>query len=145
MARSRPTPLALVELEDRSTPTTFTWSGAGTTNNFSDKANWGGTAPGTTGTDDLVFPAGAARMSTLFNDFATTAVFHSVVISGSGYTIGGFNGFSLSGGGIAEFALGHGVDPVQVSLDELRESLLVVVMGVLADEFQVGHLDSVYE
>ena len=49
MAR-RPARLALVALEDRCTPTSFTWTGGGSTNNFSDAANWGGVAPGITGT-----------------------------------------------------------------------------------------------
>src|SRR6476469_8004304 len=98
MARPRParTPLALVALEDRTAPAMFTWTGGGGTNNFSDKANWGGTAPATNGVDDLVFPA-SPRMSPVLD--ISGPVYRSITFTASGYAIGGFNGFSLSAGG----------------------------------------------
>src|SRR6185437_5910110 len=73
------------ELESRLAPASFTWTGQGPNANWSTGANWqGGVAPlGTSGTDDLVFPAG---------------IFHSLVFSsanGAGYTVSG-NDFSLN-------------------------------------------------
>src|SRR5207247_330869 len=56
--------LQIEELENRVVPSTFSWSGLGSTNNWSEAANWmGGTAP--TGVkaevDDLVFPPGPVK------------------------------------------------------------------------------------
>ena len=47
-------------------------------------ANWGGTAPGAG--DDLVFPAGAARLANT-NDYAAGRAFNSITITGTGYTL----------------------------------------------------------
>ena len=72
------------------------WNGSSTlSSNWSDATNWvGGVAP-VTG-DNLLFPAGAARLSNT-NDFAAGMAFGSILISGAGYTLGG-NQVKLSGG-----------------------------------------------
>src|SRR3954454_19402030 len=75
----------LEALEDRTVPATATWDGGGTINNWSDRFNWrGDVAP--VANDDLVFPAGAARL-TNFNNYPSDTVFNSLTISGAGYTI----------------------------------------------------------
>jgi hypothetical protein len=77
-------------------PTPRTWSGAGTTNNWSEGANWvGGVAPMTG--DDLVFPAGAARKRTSTNDFASGTTFNSILLTDGGYSLLG-NGIRLTHG-----------------------------------------------
>jgi autotransporter-associated beta strand protein len=72
---------------------TDTWTGGGTTNNWSDPNNWGGKAPAAG--DNLVFPASASSF-TSNNDFAAGTTFKSITLSG-GYTIGG-NAIVLSAG-----------------------------------------------
>jgi len=77
-------------------PTTRMWSGGGTTNNWSEGANWvGGVAPGPG--DDLVFPPGAARKRTSTNDFASGTTFNSILLTDGGYTLLG-NGIRLTHG-----------------------------------------------
>ena len=49
------------------------WSGGGGNNNWTTGGNWGGTPP--SAGDDLVFPAGAARLSNT-NDFASGTGFY---------------------------------------------------------------------
>jgi autotransporter-associated beta strand protein len=91
--------LSLEALEDRVTPTTFTWTGAGPDNLWSDAANWGGTAPTGLG-DDLVFPAGPVKLLTDNN--LVGATFHSLQFSGSGYSLtddGITLGTAAAGGG----------------------------------------------
>src|SRR5437762_2195246 len=65
---------------------TRTWSGAGPNNFWTNAANWGGTAP--VAGDELVFPAGAARLSHS-NNFPATTMFNSLTFSGSNYVIAG--------------------------------------------------------
>lgn len=75
--------------------TTRTWDGGGTTNNWTEAANWvGDTAPGPG--DNLVFPAGAAR-SVNRNDFPSGTTFNSIDLSGAGYSLAG-NGIALNAG-----------------------------------------------
>lgn len=76
---------------------TRTWTGAGADNNWSTAANWGGTAP--LAGDDLVFPDGAARMTTNNNDLQLWTLFNSISFTGpaGGYNIAG-NGISLGAG-----------------------------------------------
>ena len=76
---------------------TFTWTGAGTTNNFSDAANWGGTAPTGVATDALVF-AGTTRLAP--NNDITGGTFASIKFNaGSGaFTIAG-NAFTMAAAG----------------------------------------------
>jgi len=77
-------------------PSTRTWSGGGTTNNWSEGANWvGGIAP--VSGSDLIFPSGAARNTTNTNDFATGTTFNSIAFNGGGYILNG-NGIVLANG-----------------------------------------------
>ncbi|MDB5307092.1 MAG: hypothetical protein JWO38_1294 [Gemmataceae bacterium] len=90
----RPFPiLRCEELEDRRTPTTFTWTGLGTlivggNNNWSNPANWStSTGPGApTGLaseqDDLVFPQLSGQTTVLVaNNDISGGVFNSIAIS----------------------------------------------------------------
>jgi autotransporter-associated beta strand protein len=77
-----------------SVATTRTWTGGGSTSNWSDPNNWGGTAPNAG--DSLVFPSGVAN-TTSNNDFAAGTTFGSITLSGAGYTITG-NALGLQGG-----------------------------------------------
>ncbi len=73
---------------------TKTWSGA-TSDNWSLNTNWLGNVAPVDG-DDLVFPQGASRKSTTFNNIVG-ASFSSITIDGTGYTISG-NGIFLTSG-----------------------------------------------
>jgi len=84
-----------VVLTALSTGVTRTWTGAGTTNNWTVAANWqGGVAP--KAGDDLVFPAGAARITNV-NNYAAGTPFHSMSFSAR-YDVTG-NGILLGGKG----------------------------------------------
>ena len=65
---------------------TRTWTGGGVDNNWTNAANWGGTAP--VAGDDLVFPSVNLRLSNT-NNFAANTVFNSITISGTNYVING--------------------------------------------------------
>ena len=60
-----------------------TWDGGGANNLWKTKENWVGDVAPLPG-DNLVFPAGAARMVN-FNDYPSGIVFASITVSGSGY------------------------------------------------------------
>jgi autotransporter-associated beta strand protein len=82
---------------------TFTWSGAGPDNNWSDGANWvGGVAPSPG--DHLVFPAGAAQQTNV-NDYPVDTSFYSLAFTGTrgnmAYSISG-NRITLGAGGITD-------------------------------------------
>jgi len=75
---------------------TRTWSGNGTTDSWSEGANWvGGVAP--VPGDDLIFPASALRKTTNNNDLASGTTFNSISFTGSGYNLNG-NGIRLMNG-----------------------------------------------
>ncbi len=80
---------------------TKTWSGAGGNNNWNTALNWSGGIIPAAG-DDLVFPAGAARLSNTNNIAAGTA-FSSITIAGTGYTLAGMQ-IALGAGGISSTA-----------------------------------------
>ena len=79
-----------------------TWTGLGANANWSTAANWGGTAP--VAGDDLVFPAGAARLANT-NNLAAGTTFGSITISGTGYTLGG-NALALGVGNLTASGVG---------------------------------------
>jgi len=91
--------LRLEFLENRLAPATYTWTGAGVNNLWSNAANWSNNLPGNpvqapsgTGSDDLDFPNGALHPSN-FNNLTPgggTAQFNSISIAGSNYTLDGF-------------------------------------------------------
>lgn len=66
---------------------TRTWDGGGTNNNWTTATNWVGDVAPIAG-DDLVFPDGAARLST-FNNFPASTPFNSIAFSGTAYTLNG--------------------------------------------------------
>jgi autotransporter-associated beta strand protein len=73
---------------------TRTWTGGGSTANWSDRNNWsGGVAPNPG--DNLVFGPGASRLASN-NDFAPGTYFNSIAFTGAGYTITG-NSITLNG------------------------------------------------
>ncbi len=71
-----------------------TWTGSGSTNNWSEAANWQGNVVPVTG-DDLNFPDGVFKVVTN-NNLATTLNFKSLTISGAAYVING-NALRLGG------------------------------------------------
>ncbi len=91
MPRTR---LTVERLEDRATPATFTWTGAGSDTNWSTTANWlGGTPTGNPlNTEDLVFPFPAIEgRTTSTNDLpGGNRTFNSITFRSSlNYVIGG--------------------------------------------------------
>src|SRR5262249_27785088 len=87
LVTGRGTPLAnMVAYHLAHIPLTRTWTGGGTTTNWSDPGNWGGTAP--SAGDNLVFGAGPTQLVST-NDFAAGTQFNSITLSGSGYSISG--------------------------------------------------------
>jgi fibronectin-binding autotransporter adhesin len=110
-ARPRPFRPRLEALEERLTPSTRTWSGAGGNNLWSTAANWDA-AP--VAGDDLVFPANAARLSNV-NDTAIGRAFGSITFTGSGYSISG-NRITLNGNGINAGQLVSGTDTLDLNI-----------------------------
>ena len=95
------------------TPVAFVWDGGGGDANWTTAANWeNDIAP--TGGEDLVFEAGAARLSSV-NDFAAGTQFGNLTFNAGGYTISG-NAIALAGdidttqAGGAVTAVGMNVD-----------------------------------
>ncbi len=106
--------LAVEVLEIRVTPSVSTWSGASTVDtNWSDANNWVGDVAPLAG-DDLVFPAGAASLSST-NDFPAGTSFSSLTINSAGYTIGGLE-ITLTGAVDVSFAPAQGADSDEVDL-----------------------------
>ncbi|MGC8641639.1 MAG: beta strand repeat-containing protein, partial [Isosphaeraceae bacterium] len=98
-------------LEIKLAPSVMTWTGGGTTTNWSDASNWGGTAP--VAGDDLVFPS--VTNETANNDFTAGTSFNSITISGSGYSLTG-NAIALTGGITASFSSGSSTDNIATAL-----------------------------
>src|SRR5438128_1305679 len=77
--------LLVEELESRIVPATRIWDGGGASALWSNPQNWAGdVAPQPE--DNLLFPAGAARL-TNFDDFAAGTRFRSITIADPGYQI----------------------------------------------------------
>ncbi len=104
----------LEDLEARIAPAIFTWTGLGTTNNWSDSGNWSRTGtpvnPVPTSTsDEIIFPVGAARKTNVNNLSSDGARFKSIAINDSGYTISGnrltIDSLSYSGLGLSTYQL----------------------------------------
>src|SRR4051794_21172107 len=75
----------VTHLEDRVTPTVFTWTGAGTNANWSTSANWSPLGRPSY-FDDVVLPSSAARKT---NTCDYLDQLHSVSVQGTNYVIGG--------------------------------------------------------
>src|SRR5438128_536270 len=93
MTRRRP--FRFLRLEDRLAPAVATWDGGGADNHWTTAANWAGDVAPQAG-DDLVFPAGAARLTNV-NDFAAGTAFQLIKITGYSYNISG-NAIALGNG-----------------------------------------------
>ncbi len=77
-------------------PTTRTWDGGGTSNDWSEPANWNPDGVPADG-DSLVFPAAAPPDSKTNNNNINGLDLDSITINGGGYTIAG-NAINLAGG-----------------------------------------------
>src|SRR5262245_16226978 len=78
--RRRPRFQPIIEaLEERTVLSVATWTGGGANNVWSNPANWAANVAPSPG-DDLVFPAGAARLSAA-NDFPAGTPFRSISFS----------------------------------------------------------------
>ena len=131
--------LNLERLESRVVLTTLTWTGAGsgTNVNWSNGANWGGTAP--VATNSLVFPTGVTGTPlTNTNDIAAGTSFGSLTVQNSGYTIGG-NAVTLTGtidssqtlgGSSVNLPIGFGTTTASVSVDNAAG--ILVLGGVIS-------------
>jgi autotransporter-associated beta strand protein len=117
--------LRLEALEARETPAgiTFTWTGQGTDNFWSNPSNWtnsatgAGTAAPTGNADErLVFPT--SSQTTSVNDLVG-AIFNSITISGSGYNISGqpIQMGDISFGSSGSVTLGAGVTNATLGLN----------------------------
>ena len=102
--RSRRASLPGLEaLEVRITPSTSTWTGAGSDSNWMTAANWSsGMAPQID--DDLNFPAGATNFNSV-DDFPAGTSFASITFGAPGYTLSG-NAVDLAGGISTSYSLG---------------------------------------
>ncbi|MGE0601065.1 MAG: autotransporter-associated beta strand repeat-containing protein [Dehalococcoidia bacterium] len=78
--------------QSASAASTRTWTGMGTSDHWSDAANWDIGVP--VAGDSLVFPASASRKANT-NDLAPNTSFGTVTFNGAGYVIDG-NGFQVS-------------------------------------------------
>jgi fibronectin-binding autotransporter adhesin len=87
MRTMKPTILRLDRLETRLAPAVATWDGGGADNHWTTAANWVGDVAPQPG-DDLVFPAGAARLANV-NDFPGGTSFHHLAVNGFNYQISG--------------------------------------------------------
>jgi autotransporter-associated beta strand protein len=93
--RSRQRPLAFEPLEDRLTPTTYTWTGGAATPNWNNAGNWSSSVGGfPTNGADLVFGPGTTQLS--LNNNLTGLVVNSITFSSPGYTLAG-NAITLDG------------------------------------------------
>lgn len=89
--------LEVQHLEDRALPSTVTWDGGGTTNNWSEGRNWSRDVAPVAG-DDVVFPTSSANPTSFYNLAGGTRI-NSITFTGSGYTISGANVLDLGAGG----------------------------------------------
>ncbi|MCS7272484.1 MAG: autotransporter-associated beta strand repeat-containing protein, partial [Gemmataceae bacterium] len=115
-------------LEERVTPATFIWTGAGNNNNWSNPNNWqGGVAPTSAANPDLVFPSGAARLNNT-NDISGLVV-RSITFSGSNYRLQG-NPITLAG----NIFVATGVSNILMTMSSITLTTTVgVTVNNLAD------------
>jgi len=102
-------------------PTLLTWDGGGTTNNWSDAANWNPNFVPRDGMD-LVFPAGAAR-KTNTNDLTDLDV-DNITFNDSGYNISG-NAINLHNGFTSNSSSSSSQFRVQINLLSQNQTFLV--------------------
>lgn len=99
------------------TSVTFTWDGGGGDNNWNTAANWVGDILPTAGSN-LIFPAGAARLSNT-NNFAANTNFNNITVTGAGYILGG-NAINLTGNLAATYAAGASTIGLDTALQSSR-------------------------
>ena len=103
----------LEALEVRITPSTATWTGAGSDSNWMTGANWSsGMAPQID--DDLDFPAGATNLNSV-DDFPAGTSFGSITLGASGYSLSG-NALDLTGGITASYTSGSSTSTIPTDL-----------------------------
>ncbi|VTS06669.1 beta strand repeat-containing protein [Tuwongella immobilis] len=114
--------LHLQAFEDRLTPATITWTGAGDTGLWSNAANWStGAVPLGDGTEDVIFPDGSPRLAS-FNDL-NSMKYASVTLNGAGYNISGAPIFIGTTGLISNQAKGTNLLDLPISLIEGPSSI----------------------
>ena len=79
------------------------WTGLGANGNWTNPANWGGTAP--LAGEILLFPPGPLRLDTL-NDFPANTNFQEIAVTGPGYILAG-NAANLTTGLTTSHATGN--------------------------------------
>jgi autotransporter-associated beta strand protein len=105
---------SLEGLEIRIAPAIATWIGASHTSaNWSEPGNWSGGNTPQAG-DELLFPDNPSGLTTV-NDFAPGTRFHSLTISGAGYSMSGA-GIVLDRGITADYTSGTSTDDIPVIL-----------------------------
>ncbi len=103
----------LEALEVRITPSTATWTGAGSNSNWMTGANWSsGMAPQID--DALNFPAGATSLNSV-DDFPAGTSFASIALGAPGYTLSG-NAVDLTGGISATYSSGSSTSMIPTEL-----------------------------
>jgi len=127
------TQLSVTRLEDRTNPSTANWTGLGSNANWSTAANWN-TDQAPSGGEDLVFPAGAAQL-TSNNDLAGKT-FHSITFGAAGYTLTG-DALTVTNGITATYTAGTSqldLNPTLVG----TETVSVAAGGTLNVSGQIG-------
>ena len=117
-------------LEDRIAPAVATWDGGGATDHWTDPQNWTGDVAPLPG-DDLAFPTGAARLTTV-NDFPAGATFGQLRVTANAYRIAG-NAVSLAGGITADLPFGASEPDSQIEIPRNGPARVKVFGGDGAD------------
>ena len=128
-------------LQSASHGATRTWTGGGTTGNWSTGNNWGGNAPAAG--DNLVFPANATRFNNT-NDIVGRA-YNSITISGSNYVIQG-NSLTVSNNLSAQNVSGTNVFVPAMTLGKPQtvECTLANATLVLAGTLDLGTNNTIF-
>jgi autotransporter-associated beta strand protein len=80
---------------------TFQWTGSGADSKWATAANWmGSVLPSGNGNETLIFPAGAAQLTTEDNLPAGSNAFDTIIFSGGGYSVTLDSPMALGTGGI---------------------------------------------
>ena len=113
-----------------SAQTTYTWNGGGADGNWSNGANWGGTAPPSSLTDTLLTFAGSTNLNTTIDSFPWASTFQvrgltfanntsSFLIDSTGATLEvGVDGIATSGGSVTHVISA----PVRLGADQTWSS-----------------------
>jgi hypothetical protein len=110
------------------------WTGGGSTDNWSEAANWSGGAAPTTG-DDVVLPAGSARPASVNDQPALT---YRSITTADGRDIGG-QLLSLGSGGLAAGGAVAFTGPVSLAADQVWATGAGVVVNLGGSLATNGH------